>query len=243
MLWLTMLAAGCSFGLSGANCKEGLDLDGDGLDQCVERWVGTDEELADTDGDGLTDGEEFDCVSDPLDDQQVCYACGWPHADPGDLTNTGPRLGNRLTNLVLVDQCGEDVSLHDLAYEYHILWMAPLGCESCLDEASGLVARSRAFSSDFGVPFSYVVALYEDADGGAPSREAALEYAGHMQAAHDLPVLVDTNQELLDYTPFDGSEPLGKCVLSPDMRMLDCFTGTGDDQGAFETILAHVLGG
>ena len=108
MLWLTVLAAGCVFGFTRSNCEEGLDIDGDGLDQCLERWVGTDEEIADTDGDGFDDGTEFDCISNPLDAGQVCYACGWPHANPGTLVGSGAAVGSRLAKLVLVDQCGED---------------------------------------------------------------------------------------------------------------------------------------
>jgi hypothetical protein len=39
-------------------CQAGVDLDGDGLDGACECQIGTNERLADTDGDGLNDGDE-----------------------------------------------------------------------------------------------------------------------------------------------------------------------------------------
>ena len=104
-------------------CDANMDADGDGLDDCLEADLGTSYDVADSDGDGLTDGEEFDCVSDPLDGEEVCYTCGWEHADPGTFTATGARVGDVIANVDLVDQCGDDVQLWDMAGEYHILWM------------------------------------------------------------------------------------------------------------------------
>ncbi len=99
------------------------DADGDGLDACTEQELGTDPDLADTDGDGVSDGEEVDCISDPLDADEACYACGWPHNDPGDLVCTGSSEGDVITNIALIDQCSEELSLWDLAQEYHILFI------------------------------------------------------------------------------------------------------------------------
>lgn len=99
------------------------DADGDGLDGCAEAAAGTDPDNADSDGDGVQDGAEVDCVSDPLDAEEQCYACGWPHNDPGDLTATGAALGDVVENIAFTDQCGELVDLWDFAREYHILFI------------------------------------------------------------------------------------------------------------------------
>ncbi len=99
------------------------DVDGDGLDECTELELGTDPDNADTDGDGLSDGEEVECVSDPNDADELCYACGWPHNDPGDLESTGTELGDVVANIPFTDQCGELVDLWDFAQEYHILFI------------------------------------------------------------------------------------------------------------------------
>ena len=116
-----LLSSGC--GGAEALCSEESDADGDGLNDCEEEILGTDMTLADSDGDGFSDAEEADCVSDPLDGDEVCYACGWEHNDPGTLEATGSDEGDVVENLTLVDQCGEDVRLWDFYGEYHILYV------------------------------------------------------------------------------------------------------------------------
>jgi hypothetical protein len=103
-------------------CSED-DADGDGLDGCTEEALGTDPDEADTDGDGVSDGDEVECVSDPTDGDEVCFACGWPHNDPGDLVSTGSGEGDVAANMEFTDVCEEMVHLWDFAREYHILWM------------------------------------------------------------------------------------------------------------------------
>jgi hypothetical protein len=99
------------------------DADMDGVTDCDEAKLGTDPDNADTDGDGNDDGVEVDCGSDPLDAEEVCYGCGWGKNDPGDLVSTGAEVGDVIANLTLVDQCKDEISLWDLAGEYHILYM------------------------------------------------------------------------------------------------------------------------
>jgi hypothetical protein len=118
---LTATLGGCA--TPEATCDASSDADGDGLDDCAEAELGTDPTNEDTDGDGLADLEEIDCVSDPLNGDEVCYACGWKHNDPGDLSSDGADTGDTIANVDLVDQCGEDVPIWDLAGEYHILFM------------------------------------------------------------------------------------------------------------------------
>lgn len=107
----------------GDGCSETEDADGDGLDDCAELEWGTDGARADSDADGTTDGAEVTCGSDPLDQAEVCYTCGWKHGDPGDLGAVGPEVGDTIENLALFDQCEEAVDLWDLAEEYHILFI------------------------------------------------------------------------------------------------------------------------
>jgi hypothetical protein len=124
-----------------------IDTDGDGLTDCEEESdYGTDPNEADTDNDGLSDGdevlthgsdpnqensdgddytdqEEIACGTDPTDENEHCYACGWTHNDPGNLVTTGSAVGDTISNIPMVDQCQEEVFLWDLAGEYHILFM------------------------------------------------------------------------------------------------------------------------
>jgi len=126
-------------------CDDTLDSDGDGLDDCTEEDLGFDpaaedgdgdgiadsDEVAlgldpttdDTDGDGFLDGDEVDCGADPNDASVVCYACGWKMNDPGDIESSGSGLGDVMSNVALIDQCGEMVDFYDFAGEYHILYM------------------------------------------------------------------------------------------------------------------------
>lgn len=104
-------------------CDEAGDIDGDGIGDCDEVDAGLDPEAADSDGDGFDDDVELSCVSDPLDPSEVCYACGWPHGDPGTLESTGAGEGDVPENLPFVDQCGDNVQLWDFYGEYHILFM------------------------------------------------------------------------------------------------------------------------
>jgi hypothetical protein len=125
MMWASV--CGATLALTG--CFETMldceaDSDGDGLGDCQEQdELGTDPQAVDTDGDGLSDADEVDCGSDPLDEEQYCYACGWSHDDPGDLVSSGADEGDVVQNLSLEDQCEELVQLWDFAGAYHILWM------------------------------------------------------------------------------------------------------------------------
>jgi len=121
ILIATLLPLGCT--PTEPVCDPDLDEDGDGLSQCEEEELGTDPAERDSDGDGFDDDEELECVSDPLDADEVCYACGWQHNDPGDLGGVGPDEGDTIGNFELWDQCEEEVDLWDFAGEYHILYL------------------------------------------------------------------------------------------------------------------------
>lgn len=97
--------------------------DADCLTDAEEAGLGTDPLLADTDGDGVDDCDEVACVSDPLDVADLCYACGWPHGDPGDLGPVGTETGDTYKDMSLVDACEETVRLWDFAGTYAILYV------------------------------------------------------------------------------------------------------------------------
>jgi hypothetical protein len=55
----------------------------------------------------------------------------------------------------------------------------------------------------------------------------------------NIPVTIDpTGEQLYDATPWTGNARPGKCVLSPDMVLLECYAGEDDTQG-FDAIKAH----
>ncbi len=92
------------------------DTDGDGLDDFTEvNETGTDPTVADTDGDGYDDGKEWDGNTDPLDDIDHPYAGGWPiDACRAEVVpNGGDDEGNVVETFVAMDQFGENVRFHD----------------------------------------------------------------------------------------------------------------------------------
>ncbi len=104
-------------------CDPVADADGDGIDDCAEADLGTNPDSADSDGDGHSDPDEIDCLSDPLDANEVCYACGWDRNDPGNIESTGAEIGDVIADFAMFDQCGESVDIYDMAQDYTILWM------------------------------------------------------------------------------------------------------------------------
>ncbi len=70
-----------------------------------------------------------------------------------------------------------------------------------------------------------------------PDAEDALIY---WEAIDDdaMPVLSDHEQQVIASMPYDGSALPGKCVLTPEMEILHCYMGHGNDQG-FEAIVEH----
>ncbi len=117
-------SSGASDGGAGGTLDDGSgNADGDCLTDGEELALGTDPNAVDSDMDGVSDSAEIDCVSDPLDTAEVCYACGWKHNDPGNLVSTGATEGSTIANVSLIDQCNEPVNLWDFAGEYHILYL------------------------------------------------------------------------------------------------------------------------
>jgi len=90
------------------------DADEDGLTLDEETDLGTDPDEADSDGDGTGDGEEVKQSTDPLDDKDFPYEGGWAKgACRSDVEGEGFAEGDVAKNFTMVDQFGEDVSLHD----------------------------------------------------------------------------------------------------------------------------------
>lgn len=102
---------------------DATDTDGDGIDDCEEIDLGLDPTSDDSDDDGFSDSTEIDCVSDPLDGDEVCYACGWEHNDPGTYEPEGNEIGDTAANSILLDQCGDEVDLWDFTGKYYLLYL------------------------------------------------------------------------------------------------------------------------
>ena len=51
--------------------------------------------------------------------------------------------------------------------------------------------------------------------------------------------MADLTAEVLEATPYNGNGLPGKCILSPEMELLDCRSGGDEDDWAFDIIKAH----
>ena len=89
------------------------DDDGDGLSNSDEESLGSDPNVADSDGDGWDDGEEVDGNTSPVDAEDHPYTGGWAIGDCRDaVTSTGNEGGETAEDFALQDQFGDTVHLH-----------------------------------------------------------------------------------------------------------------------------------
>ena len=99
--------------------------------------------------------------------------------------------------------------LWDLAGEYHILFMTTSWCGACLAEAEELSERTHDFVDTTGIPFSYVILLFQNNYGNPPDPEIAEGYADTIDT-WDIPVMADPNVSSVYETPYTGNQLPGK---------------------------------
>jgi hypothetical protein len=108
-----------------------LDSDGDGLTDAEELELGTDPMNSDSDGDGFSDSEEQVAGTGPLDFNDHPYYGGWPMDDcRNDVESSGSyQVGDIATNFELLDQYGkaERVRLHDFCDQTVLLVSSAFG--------------------------------------------------------------------------------------------------------------------
>jgi hypothetical protein len=104
-------------------------------------------------------------------------------------------------------------------------------------EAVGLAEEAETFTAETGVEMGFLIALFEDARGNTPDDDLAEAYHEEINTP-DLPVLSDIDEGILDATSYAGSPLPGKCVLSPEMKILLCSNGHGNET-VFDVILDH----
>lgn len=128
-IWDSYFNASLGLSFVGENCE--VDKDNDGLGKCLEKQIGTDPMNPDTDGDGLTDGEEYltyktnplnrDTDGDGLSDydEVKVYKTNPLVADTdGDGLNDGDEVMKYKTDPLKADTDGDGLSDGDEVMKY-----------------------------------------------------------------------------------------------------------------------------
>jgi hypothetical protein len=105
----------------------------------------------------------------------------------------------------------------------------------CRAEAVSLPDRAAGFRAETGLPFSYIITLFQDENGDLPAPDDAFQYWAAV-GEPDFPTTADTRAAILSATPYAGDVLPGKCVLGPRMEILACEPGQVEDDWAFEII-------
>ena len=101
--------------------------------------------------------------------------------------------------------------------------------------------------AETGIPFSYMVVLFEADTGGSWIEPEYLTEYRKENGAEGFPLLADLEKAIPHTVPFTGTLPVF-CALSDEMVMMACYTGeTGhedeDIQEALDLIVADATGG
>ena len=78
--------------------------------------------------------------------------------------------------------------------------------------------------------------------GGLPADGTTAQGYWTDMGEPDLAVLADGSRQVIDLTPWEGQYLPGKCAITPEMEILGCYTGHGNDE-PFADILEHASSG
>lgn len=80
--------------------------------------------------------------------------------------------------------------------------------------------------------------LFQDYEAEAPDRDIGEDYWGRI-GEPGFPVVSDPDQLTISDTPYSGQGLPGKCIVSPRMEIIECGSGHGEDDWAYEIIREH----
>ena len=214
---------GSDLGDLGNGPGEVADSDGDGLTDDEEAELGSDPDSADTDFDGWDDYEEFVRNTDPTDGTDKPYTGGWPIGDCRDDIQADSTLseGGIAPDFELVDMYGDTVRLHDFC---HMAILVVSGFETCPGCVSYRDEMGRFMDEYFDRGLMVIDFLGQTASGGEITDTDLVRWAdGHYYA-----VLADPNWGTTS-TGYDGDNSYPSIsLLGPGAEVIKLDSGDSD---------------
>lgn len=190
-LWL--MACGPEEPIDTGTYDPAADPDGDGLTNQEEEDLGLDNRNPDTDGDGFTDGDEVKANTSPSDAEDYPYAGGWDiGACRDDVQPTGRNVGDIAADFALVDQFGEEVTLHSFCDRVVLVVSMQTTPYQEMDDI--VDDEYLPLWQDYERIGLMVISLLGPEDGVEPTPEAAMAWAETQSLTH--PVLSDVGWEV-----------------------------------------------
>ena len=93
-------------------------------------------------------------------------------------------------------------------------------------EAGSLQGIQEDFSSETGLDFSFIFALYEGSSGNPANSNDCASYAD-LIGNPSFPVMADELERTVDVTPITLTAHPEMCALAPDMTIPGCHLGHG----------------
>ena len=105
-------------------------------------------------------------------------------------------------------------------------------------EAGGLQERQEAFIAETGLGFGVIFVLSEGASGNPAAVEDVVAYAERI-GSPNFPILAGGDGTIVAATPMDQIAHPEICVLTPELEIVECFTGHSGTDEAFDVIRSH----
>ena len=102
-------------------------------------------------------------------------------------------------------------------------------------EAGGLQEKQEQFTAETGLDFSFIFVLSEGASGDPAVAEDGIAYAeriGHP----NFPVLAGGDGVIVEATPMTQEVHPELCALTPELEIIECFTGHSGSDAALDAI-------
>ncbi len=195
------------------------DPDRDGLPSDFERQIGTEPLLADTDGDGFGDGEEYLDFFLPWDPDDHPYAGGYSRLPlPETVAGEGWGAGDVSLDWAWPDQHAETLRLHRFYGNVVVVAVGRDNCPACLEGAASQQQEYAARRDEGLVLFEVLMTTPNLPDGPDP-----MAWAQEYGITH--PVLPDGDRELADrYLPdVEGSAIPDWTLLDRELRIIDWY--------------------